>query len=49
MVLRTLERMHWDDIARICGKTERTMRLRYEKAIVRLRERMQAEAVILAH
>ena len=49
MVLRALERMHWDDIARICGKTERTMRLRYDKAIVRLRERMRSEAVVVAH
>ncbi|MBF6590724.1 MAG: sigma-70 region 4 domain-containing protein [Ktedonobacterales bacterium] len=43
MVLRALEHMRWDDIARLCGKTERTMRLRYEKARVLLRERILAE------
>ncbi len=44
MVLRVFEHLRWDDIARICGKTERTMRLRYEKARVRLREALLAEA-----
>jgi len=43
LVLRVLEHMRWDDIARICGKTERTMRLRYEKARVLLRERLVGE------
>ena len=43
MALRALERLRWDDIARICGKTERTMRLRYEKAIVKLRQCIEAE------
>jgi RNA polymerase sigma factor (sigma-70 family) len=32
MVLRVFERLKWDDIAQICGRTERTVRLRYEKA-----------------
>jgi DNA-directed RNA polymerase specialized sigma24 family protein len=44
VVLRTFEQMRWDDIATLCGKTERTMRLRYEKARARLRERVEAEA-----
>ncbi|GAC1448838.1 MAG: hypothetical protein PVSMB4_06490 [Ktedonobacterales bacterium] len=44
VVLRALEGMRWDDIARLCGKTERTMRLRFEKARSRLRERIEAEA-----
>jgi DNA-directed RNA polymerase specialized sigma24 family protein len=43
MVLRVFEEMRWDDIAALCGKTERTMRLRYEKAKVLLRERLAAE------
>jgi RNA polymerase sigma factor (sigma-70 family) len=44
VVLRALEGMRWDDIAAICGKTERTMRLRFEKARARLREQMEREA-----
>jgi DNA-directed RNA polymerase specialized sigma24 family protein len=44
VVLRALEGMRWDDIAALCGKTERTMRLRFEKARQRLRERVEAEA-----
>jgi DNA-directed RNA polymerase specialized sigma24 family protein len=48
MVLRALEHMHWDDIARLCGKTERTMRLRYEKALVRLRQSIEAETAAVA-
>jgi DNA-directed RNA polymerase specialized sigma24 family protein len=32
MVLRAIENMKWDDIAAICGRTERTVRLRYERA-----------------
>ena len=43
MILRVFEEMRWDDIAAICGKTERTMRLRYEKAKALLRERIAAE------
>jgi DNA-directed RNA polymerase specialized sigma24 family protein len=43
MILRVFEQMRWDDIAAVCGKTERTMRLRYEKARVRLREALEAE------
>jgi DNA-directed RNA polymerase specialized sigma24 family protein len=48
MVLRTLQHMRWDDIARLCGKTERTMRLRYEKALVRLRQSIEAETAAVA-
>ncbi len=44
VVLRTLEHMRWDDIAQLCGKTERTMRLRHEKAMVVLRRAIEAEA-----
>lgn len=43
MVLRVLEGRQWEDIAQMCGKTERTMRLRYEKARVVLQERLLAE------
>ena len=44
MALRALEHQRWDDIAKLCGKTERTMRLRYEKAIVKLRQCIEAES-----
>ncbi len=43
MVLRVLEGRQWEDIAKICGKTERTMRLRFEKARTQLQERLRAE------
>ena len=43
VTLRALEGMRWDDIAALCGKTERTMRLRFEKARARLRECVEAE------
>ncbi len=43
MILRVFDEMRWDDIAAICGKTERTMRLRYEKARAFLRDRIAAE------
>jgi DNA-directed RNA polymerase specialized sigma24 family protein len=32
MVLRAIEGMKWDDIAVVCKRTERTVRLRYERA-----------------
>ncbi len=48
MVLRALDHMRWDDIAKVCGKTERTMRLRYEKALVRLRQSIEAETAAVA-
>jgi DNA-directed RNA polymerase specialized sigma24 family protein len=43
MILRVFEEMRWDDIAALCGKTERTMRLRFEKSKALLRERIAAE------
>jgi len=43
MILRVFEEMRWDDIAALCGKTERTMRLRFEKSKTLLRERIAAE------
>jgi DNA-directed RNA polymerase specialized sigma24 family protein len=43
MYLRVFEQMRWDDIAKVCGKTERTMRLRYEKSRTLLREQIEAE------
>lgn len=38
VVLRAIEGMKWDDIAAVCKRTERTIRLRYEKARAYLRE-----------
>lgn len=38
MVLRAIEEMKWDDIAVICKRTERTVRLRYERARGYLRD-----------
>lgn len=38
MVLRAIEGMKWDDIAVVCKRTERTVRLRYERARSYLRE-----------
>jgi DNA-directed RNA polymerase specialized sigma24 family protein len=43
MILRVFERMKWDDIAQICRRTERTVRLRYEKACAYLRECINRE------
>jgi DNA-directed RNA polymerase specialized sigma24 family protein len=43
MYLRVFEQLRWDDIAAVCGKTERTMRLRYEKSRALLRERIETE------
>lgn len=44
VTLRALDSLKWDEIARICGKTERTMRLRYERARAFLRECVEREA-----
>jgi len=44
VTLRALEGLKWDEIARLCGKTERTMRLRYERARAFLRECIEREA-----
>src|SRR5437868_4528987 len=38
MVLRAIEEMKWDDIAAVCKRTERTVRLRYERARGYLRD-----------
>ncbi len=43
MVLRAIENMKWDDIAVICKRTERTIRLRYERARSYLRECIKRE------
>ena len=43
MALRVFERLQWEEIAALCGKTERTMRLRYEKARTLLQQRLTAE------
>ncbi len=42
-VLRVLEGRQWEEIAELCGKTERTMRLRYEKARILLQQCLNAE------
>ncbi len=47
MALRVFENRQWEDIAALCGKTERTMRLRYEKAKVWLQECLIAEGSIV--
>nr|BBH93997.1 hypothetical protein KTA_21960 [Thermogemmatispora argillosa] len=49
VVLRVFEGLKWDDIAQLCQRTERTVRLRYEKARSYLRacldrERRELEA-----
>lgn len=43
MSLRVFERLQWEEIAALCGKTERTMRLRFEKARVTLQQCLAAE------
>lgn len=43
MALRVFERLQWEEIAALCGKTERTMRLRFEKARVTLQQSLAAE------
>lgn len=43
MVLRAIENMKWDDIAVVCKRTERTVRLRYERARSQLREHLARE------
>ncbi len=49
MVLRAIEGMKWDDIAVICKRTERTVRLRYERARSYLRECIDRERVGYIH
>ncbi len=48
MVLRAIEEMKWDDIAAICQRTERTVRLRYERARGYLRDCIQQERAAFA-
>src|SRR5947208_1520160 len=43
MVLRAIQHMKWDDIALICKRTERAIRLRYERARSYLRECILSE------
>jgi DNA-directed RNA polymerase specialized sigma24 family protein len=43
MLLRAIEEMKWDDIAAICQRTERTVRLRYERARGYLRDCVMRE------
>ncbi len=49
MVLRAIEHMKWDDIAVICKRTERTIRLRYERARSYLRECILREQTTHVH
>jgi DNA-directed RNA polymerase specialized sigma24 family protein len=49
MVLRAIEGMKWDDIAVICRRTERTVRLRYERARAYLRECLAREHTSYIH
>jgi DNA-directed RNA polymerase specialized sigma24 family protein len=49
MVLRAIEHMKWDDIAVICKRTERTIRLRYERARSYLRECILREQTTYIH
>jgi DNA-directed RNA polymerase specialized sigma24 family protein len=49
MVLRAIEGMKWDDIAVICKRTERTIRLRYERARSYLRECITREQAAYTH
>ncbi len=46
MVLRAIEHMKWDDIAVLCKRTERTIRLRYERARGYLRECIRNEQTL---
>lgn len=49
MILRAVEDMKWDDIALVCKRTERTVRLRYERARNYLRECMVRERAAYIH
>lgn len=46
--LRALYKMQWEEIAVLCGKTERTMRLRFEKARTLLQACLGAEVAAAA-
>lgn len=43
VTLRAMYDLKWDEIAKLCGKSERTMRTRYERAIVTLHEAVTAD------
>lgn len=47
MVLRILEDMKWNDVAALCNRTERTVRLRFERARHYLRECMMKEQHVI--
>lgn len=49
MVLRAIEGMKWDDIAIVCKRTERTVRLRYERSRSYLRECINREQGTYLH
>jgi DNA-directed RNA polymerase specialized sigma24 family protein len=49
MVLRAIEGMKWDDIAVVCKRTERTVRLRYERARSYLRDCVAREMRSVAY
>jgi len=49
MVLRAIEGMKWDDIAVVCKRTERTVRLRYERARSYLQERIRRDQANYEH
>src|SRR5437899_10790723 len=49
MVLRAIEGMKWDDIAVVCKRTERTVRLRYERALSYLQQRIRRDQANYEH
>jgi DNA-directed RNA polymerase specialized sigma24 family protein len=49
MVLRAIEGMKWDDIALVCKRTERTVRLRYERARSYLRDCVVRERHVVTY
>jgi DNA-directed RNA polymerase specialized sigma24 family protein len=49
MVLRAIEGMKWDDIAVLCKRTERTVRLRYERARSYLRDCVVRERHVVTY
>jgi DNA-directed RNA polymerase specialized sigma24 family protein len=49
VVLRAIEGMKWDDIAVVCKRTERTVRLRYERARSYLRDCVTREKHVLVY
>jgi DNA-directed RNA polymerase specialized sigma24 family protein len=49
MVLRAIEEMKWDDVATLCNRNERTVRLRFERARRYLRECVTREQDVTYH